>query len=75
MEIPRDLLLKEFNASYSASRAALMEAWDTFRMYRNWFVDDFCNPVYEMWLSEAVASGRVSAPGFFADPLVRNRAG
>ncbi len=24
-----------------------------------------------MWLSEAVASGRVSAPGFFADPLVR----
>lgn len=71
LEIPRDLLLKEFNASYSASRAALMEAWDTFRMYRNWFVDDFCNPVYEMWLSEAVASGRVSAPGFFADPLVR----
>lgn len=71
LEIPKDLLLKEFNASYSASRAALMEAWKTFRMYRTWFVDDFCDPVYEMWLSEAVATGRVNAPGFFSDPLIK----
>lgn len=71
LEIPRDLLLKEFNASYSASRAALLEAWKTFKMYRVWFVDDFCNPIYEMWLSEAVAIGRVNAPGFFTDPLIK----
>ena len=32
---------------------------------------DFCQPVYEIWLAEAVARGRVSAPGFFADPLIR----
>ena len=71
LEIPRDLLMKEFGASYSASRAALLEAWKSFKMYRVWFVDDFCDPVYEMWLSEAVATGRISAPGFFADPLIR----
>ncbi len=71
LEIPDDLLTKEFNSSYSASRAALLEAWESIRMYRVWFVDDFCNPVYEMWLSEAIATGRVNAPGFFADPLIR----
>lgn len=40
-------------------------------MRRKWFVDDFCQPVYEVWLAEAVARGRIKAPGFFADPLIR----
>ena len=40
-------------------------------MRRKWFVDDFCQPVYEIWLSEAVARGRIHAPGFFQDPLIR----
>lgn len=71
LEIPADLLLKSFNSSYSASRAALLEAWKAFRMRRKWFVDDFCTPVYELWLSEAVARGRISAPGFFTDPAIR----
>lgn len=72
LEIPRDILMKEFNSSYSASRGALLEAWKAFRMYRKWFVDDFCSPVYGIWMAEAVARGRISAPGFFQDPLVRN---
>lgn len=71
LEIPKDLMMKEFNASYSASRAALLEAWKCFKEYRTWFVDDFCDPVYELWLSEAVATGRISAPGFFTDPLIK----
>lgn len=72
LEIPADLLLKEFNASYSASRAALLEAWKTFRMRREWLAEDFCKPVYETWLSEAVALGRIDAPGFFNDPLIHS---
>lgn len=71
LEIPADLLLMAFNASYSASRAALLEAWKGFRMRRNWLTDDFCRPVYELWLTEAVARGRISAPGFLTDPLIR----
>ena len=71
LEIPADLLLKAFNASYSASRAALLEAWKSFKMYREWFVDDFCRPVYEIWMAEAVARGRIVAPGFFTDPAMR----
>lgn len=71
LEIPADLLLKAFDASYSASRAALLEAWKAFRMRRAWFTSDFCEPVYEIWLSEAVARGRIWAPGFFTDPAIR----
>lgn len=71
LEIPADLLLKSFNASYSASRAALLEAWKAFKMRREWFVDDFCRPLYEVWMAEAVARGRIIAPGFFSDPAIR----
>ena len=69
--IPKEIVLMCFNSSYSASRAALQEAWKTYRMFRKWFVDDFCQPTYERWLYEAVALGRLSAPGFFNDPIIR----
>ena len=71
LEIPADLLLKKFNASYSASRAALLEAWKAFKMRREWLADDFCRPIYEVWMSEAVARGRIYAPGFFDNPAIR----
>jgi len=71
LEVPYELLTKSFTASYSASRAALLEAWKAFRMRRTWFANDFCQPVYELWLSEAVARGRINAPGFFNDPAKR----
>ena len=71
LEIPYELLLKHFAASYSASRGALEEAWKMFRMYRTWMAADFCQVIYEEWLAEAVAKGRVNAPGFFSDPLYR----
>lgn len=72
LEVPADLLLKSFNSSYSASRAALLEAWKAFKMRREWFTSDFCKPVYEIWLSESIAIGRIKAPGFFDDPYVRS---
>jgi len=69
--LPCELLLKRFNASYSASRAALLEAGKMFATRRKWFANTFCNPIYAVWLSEAVALGRIKAPGFFTDPLRR----
>lgn len=71
LEIPREILLKKFDASYSASRGALEEAWKNFRMYRHWLTADFCQPIYEEWLAEAVAKGRIKAPGFFSDIAIR----
>lgn len=71
IEVPYELLLKHFTASYSASRAALLEAWKMFRMRRSWLATAFCQPIYEEFLAEAVAKGRIDAPGFFTDPVAR----
>lgn len=71
LEIPHELLMKRFNSSYTASKGALEEAWKMFNMYRDWLATDFCQPVYEEWLTEAVAKGRIKAPGFFTDPVIR----
>ena len=71
LEIPVEVLVKHFSSSYSASRAGLLEAWKGFRMKRSWLAADFCQPVYEMFLAEAIGAGRLKAPGFFLDPVIR----
>lgn len=71
LNIPYEVMMKNFTSSYSASRAALLQAWEEFKLRRTWFARDFCQPVYEMWLMEAIALGRIEAPGFFDDPLMR----
>lgn len=71
LELPVEVLLKKFTKSYSASRGALIEAWKTFNMYRSWMVNDFCQPIYEEWLTEAVSKGFISAPGFNTDPMIK----
>jgi lambda family phage portal protein len=69
--VPYELLVMQFTASYSASRAALLEAWKRFSVGRAWMVSGFCQPIYVAWLEEAIVRGYVKAPGFFADPLTR----
>lgn len=71
LEIPKEVLLKKFTNNYSASKGALEEMSEMVKMRRSWFVSDFCRPIYEAWLAEAVALGRIKAPGFFNDPLIR----
>ena len=71
LEIPFEILIGHFSASYSASRAALLEAWRFFRGRRRWLANSFCKVVYENFLYEGVTLGRISAPGFFADPILR----
>jgi capsid protein len=63
--------MKNFTSSYSASRAAMLQAWEEFKLRRTWFARDFCQPVYEAWLAEAIAIGRLEAPRFFDDPAIR----
>jgi len=71
LELPVEVLFKQFVSSYSAARGALEEAWDYFMRRRHWLVTMLCQPVYEAVITEAVAQGRLSAPGFFSDPLIR----
>lgn len=69
LEIPYEQLVNSFQASYSASRAALLNAWRAVRTRRGWFVNQFCQPVYARVIREAVARGLLQAPSFFEDPL------
>lgn len=71
MGIPKEVLVKKYESNYTAARAALLDFWRTVRVYRTRFNSSFNQPIYEQWLSEAVATGRIDAPGFFDDPAVR----
>lgn len=70
LELPYEILTKQFTSSYSASRGALLEAWKMYRMRRSWLSKTFCQPIYEEWFVEAVSKGRIDAPGIFDDPAI-----
>jgi lambda family phage portal protein len=70
--MPYEVLLKQYNASYSASRAALLDFWKRVRKYRALMVDQFCQPSYEEWLTDAVGLSRIERFTFdWDDPFVR----
>ena len=71
MGIPKEVLVKKYESNYTAARGALLDFWRTVRVYRTRFNSAFNQPIYEQFLSEAVAAGRIDAPGFFDDPAVR----
>ncbi|MBK5073236.1 phage portal protein [Budviciaceae bacterium CWB-B4] len=71
LELPYEILMKQFNSSYSAARAALMDAWKMFRARRKWLVNKLCQPTYEELITEAIIKGRIRAPGFFDDLTIR----
>jgi lambda family phage portal protein len=71
LNLPYEVLMKHFSSSYSASRAALLEAWKMFRTRREWFAQQFAQPIYEAVLTEAVELGYLNAPGFLEDPMIR----
>lgn len=71
LELPFEILVKHFTASYSAARAAMLEAWRFYKGRRAWMAAQFCQPTYEAWLEEAIALGRIDAPGFFDNPTIR----
>jgi len=70
LEIPMDELMLDYRSSYSAARAAMLQAWKFYNQRRTWFALKFCQPIYELWFDEAVARGRITAPGY-DDPALR----
>lgn len=71
LNIPFEVLTKHYESSYSAARAALLDAWKFFRTRRHWLASSLCEPVYGWWMDEMVAIGAIDAPGYFEDPVVR----
>ena len=68
--LPFEILLKKFQSSYSASRAARLEAAITFAFGRDNLASGFCQPIYEAFIDEGVAAGRYFLPGY-NDPYTR----
>lgn len=71
LELPYEVLVMHYQSSYSAARAALLMAWKFFRSRRDWLATNLCQPVYELWLADEIAEGRISAPGYFQDDVVK----
>lgn len=71
LEIPYEVLIKHYTSSYTAARAALIDAWRHFRVRRSHLAEQLCAPIYAAWLDEAVAAGYVRCPGYWGNPLVR----
>jgi lambda family phage portal protein len=59
-----ETVLMKFSNNYSASRATLILCWRIALQRRYNLACYHLDPVYEMWLSEEIAAGRVSAPGW-----------
>jgi len=70
LELPVDELLLSYQSSYSAARAAMLQAWRFYTLRRDLLVEQFCQPIYGLWMDEEVASGRLSLPGY-GDPIRR----
>jgi capsid protein len=68
--MPVEVLLMKFGQNYSASRATLVLFWRIVNMWRSEMERDFLNIWAEAWLSEEIAAGRCSAPGW-TDPRMR----
>lgn len=56
--MPYEMLAKNFSkTNYSSARAALLEAWAFIGKAQTWFVDSYCQPVWELVLEEASLRG------------------
>lgn len=71
LDVPYEVLLKHFTASFSASRGALELAYKVAMIEQEWFIRCVIDPVREWQFTEMVARGRFDAPGFFEDPVQR----
>ena len=61
---PKEILMKNFQSSYSAARAAMLEAWRYFKTIRGMMERNWLEHVYTAFFEEAVALSRIPAPGY-----------
>lgn len=63
--MPYELVLKDFSkTNYSSARAALLQAYKVFAVWRQMIVNHLCQPVYELLVEEAFFRGEINAPNF-----------
>lgn len=63
LEIPYEVLTKDFSkTTYSSARAALLEAWRVYEVYRSFFTRHYCQPIWTMVQEEAWLRGYLRLP-------------
>lgn len=72
LDMPYEVLAKDFSkTNYSSARAALLEAWRVYHLYRSWMTRHYCQPIWAMVIEEAYLTGRLrlpaGAPDFYDD--------
>lgn len=68
--ISAEVALKKWDASYSASRAALLDAQRGYEVDRARFVDQFVRPLYNAWLD--LHADELGLTGYYTDPVRRS---
>lgn len=65
-----EVALKKWNASYSASRAALLDAQQGYEIDRSRFINQFLRPLYNAWLD--LHADELGLTGYYTDPARRS---
>jgi len=61
--MPYEVVAKDFSkTNYSSARAALLEAWRVYQLYRTWMERHLCQPVWKMVMEEAWLRGELALP-------------
>lgn len=60
LNMPYELVFRDFSkTNYSSARAALLEAWRYFSTVRQFLIDRWCAPIFDLWFEEAVGRGLI----------------
>ncbi|MEG3641260.1 phage portal protein [Magnetococcus sp. PR-3] len=72
LNLPVEELTLYYSSSYSAARAAMLQAWRMYIVERKKLEMYYANPLRTLVIQEAAARGLVDLPGFFSNPLARH---
>jgi lambda family phage portal protein len=67
LDVPPEVLSQNWkDMNYSNARTVLLQFYLSCRIRQAYLIDHLCVPTYENLLMDAVALGKIKAPGFFA---------
>lgn len=70
LEMPVDELMLRYQSSYTAARAAMLQAYRMYLVRRDHRKQQFYEPAFSLWFDESVARGRIKVSNY-ADPARR----
>jgi lambda family phage portal protein len=66
LNVSSEVLMKHFDSSYSASRAAMLESWRTFYKERSFLVRKVLQPILEEFVYYLVVTGEIELPNYLS---------